>query len=127
MHLEGVFCVCSVQILQFYFKFLESMKYILSKYKPKKSGGYLFTATSALKGYENHKEALTTKITSHRAEDVFWCNFCLTKFWSSMKFKKAQQIKDTCLLLVDSVNLLICVSLTFYNMVFASTFVGWGY
>ena len=70
-HLIGVFCMCSGQILQFYFKSNTSMKYILRKHKPKNSGWYLFTATTALKGYENHKDALTAKITSHRAKDVF--------------------------------------------------------
>ena len=128
------------------------MKYILYKHKPGKSGWYIFSATTALKiAYvfsvrQLQKESfndlfdqwrtyyISTSLvrlqksfmhTSHRLLDVFPCNFSFKMFWISMKSRRHKSLR----LFNAGWNCYwkICVSLTFYNMVFSRTFFGWGF
>ena len=73
------------------------------------------------------KEAPNTKAHITQIKGCFLpCNFCSRKFWSSVKSREHKKSKTMvhCWL---KLQWKLCVSLTFYNMVFSRTFVGWGF
>ena len=70
------------------------MKYILYKHKPDKSGCYVFSATTAWKGYKDQiKKPLTTKHTSHREDDVFFSETTAGKSLKLNEIKESHTIQ----------------------------------